>query len=330
MAIEQPGWYSLGNVTITGSTVTANNGGVDSCFANSGGAPDAGAAGFNQYLSNTENWEFRCQLSGRNPNGRAFIGLTLDDTLNFTQWEYCLHVSTETLTSAIPPHPANSVYIYEGSSTAKAWADGIWTNDGQVIRIQNLGGVVRYFLDCTLIYRSLISPSDNLTPIIGFGCHDMQIINPEIVTGPAVGVGSGAIAEGESFGSGCSAPWTIPTPTALPQPPTVGAPIATRFQEVVSRWDEYTAQFGDGSSASDTTRTNQIRMFEVEWDGLSATEAALLDAHYDSTSGGLSFSMIDPHTDEVITGCRYGSYTLSPHTKYWSQNRQATIVKFTA
>lgn len=330
MAIERPGWYSLANVTISGSTVTANNGGVDSCFANSGGAPDAGAAAFNQYLSNNENWEFRVQLSGRNPNGRAFIGLTMVETLNFTQWAHCLHVSTETLTNVVPPHPANTVYIYEGSSTAKAWADGIWTNDGQVIRIQNLGGVVRYFVDCTLIYRSLIAPLDNLQPIIGFACHNMQIINPEIVTGPAVGVGSGAIAEGPSFGTGCAATWTIPTPTALPQLPTAGAPIATRFQEVVSQWNEYSANYADGSSESDTRQTAQVRMFEVEWDGLSVAEAALLDAHYDSTSGGLTFSITNPHTDEVITGCRYGSYTLSPHTRYWSQNRQATIIKYPA
>jgi len=71
-------------------------------------------------------------------------------------------------------------------------------------------------------------------------------------------------------------------------------------------------------------------MFEVEWDGLSEANAQMLDAHYDSTGGGLSFSIVYPHTGETITGCRYASYTRSPHTRYWSQSRSATIIRYTA
>lgn len=334
MAIEQFQWYPIANATVSGNTITNDNGGSDVCTTNATSGPDSGGVTLNA-LTEDQDWEFRCRLTGRDPNGRAWIGLAIGDVafgdtpLDYTLWQYCMHISTEIWSSANPPHPAGSVYIYEGSATPKTWVDGIWQSNGQQIRIICLGGVVRYYVDCTLIYRSLNAPVYSLEAVVGFACYNMAVTDAEVVTGPMVGVGTGAIAEGDASGFGCRGSWTIPTPTDLPQPPTVNAPIAVRFQEVVSDWREYSADFSDQTSISNTKLAQRIRMFEVEWQGLSLEQAALLDAHYQSTAGGLPFAMTIPGTGERVVNCRYASYSISPHTRIWSQTRTATIIRYT-
>jgi len=327
MAIEPAGWLAIQNVTINGSTVTNNNGGSDQCIDDNYTYPDSGAYTLNA-LTRLQDWEFRCRLSGRNPSGRAWVGIAMPDVvfgmnpLNYTMWMHCFHISTQSLQAGNPPHPANSVYIYEESATPVTWFDGIWNNTDQMLRIVCIGEVIRYYLDCKFLYRSLITHEYPLEAIVGFGCHDMSVVGAEIVTGPGVGIGTGAITRGTSS----ETDWTMPTPQPMPQPPTAGAPIATRFQEVVSDWQEYGHKFADESSRYNTTLSGKVRMFEVQWDGLNLTEATLLDSHYRSTAGGLPFVVTNPHTGETIYSCRYASYSVSPHTRYWSQSRSATII----
>lgn len=331
MAIEPAGWLAIQNVTISGNTVTNDNGGADTCADDSYSLPNAGAYTLNA-LTKVQDWEFRCRLSGRNPTGRAWVGIAMPDTvtgmdpLDYTMWMHCFHISTQQLTTSAPPHPANSVYIYEESSVPVTWFDGIWNNTDQMLRIVCIGEVVRYYLDCKFLYRSLITHDYPLEAIVGFGCHNMSVVDAEIVTGPGVGVGTGAIERGMT----ADTDWTIPTPSVLPQPPTAGAPIATRFQEVVSDWKEYGHKFADESSRYNSALQQKVRLFELQWDGLSLEEATLLDTHYRTTAGGLPFSMVNPHTGETIINCRYGSYSVSPHTRYWSQSRSASIVVYSA
>lgn len=335
MAIGGPAWQIYSNVTVTETSVTNDNAGTDTCSANATAYGDAIAYSFNGFTGrDDDDWEFRVTLSGRNPSGRAWVGIASTDVVysslieDPTNWRYCLHVSTETQTNVQPPHPANSVYIFEGSTTPKTWADGIWLSNGQVIRILNLGGVVCYYVDSLLIYRSLVPLQYPLEAVVMLGCHGMSAINTEIVTGPGVGIGTGAIDEGPDSGGGCLGPWQFPSPGTFPLPPVAGAPIPVRFQETTPEWNEYGQQFADQSGRYNSRTAGAVRTFEVDWDGLDPAQVALLDAHYESTASGVSFVMTHPHTQELITGCRYLSYTRGPHVRYWSQSRQARIIKY--
>jgi len=321
-------WTNLTKATVDGNGDLVNdNSGADNCFTNASGTGDSGGSS-TQSIASAQDWEFRCTM-GPNPSGRTFVGMASSFSLDFATWQYCLHVSTEDNTSGTP-HPPNSVFVYEGAAPNKTYRDAIWSNGSQNLRIICRTGVVRYYLDCLYLYTSPTSPTYPLYAMASMACHDSKVMDAVLITGPGVGGGTAGMAEGTQTGDACSPAWTIPTPTALPQPPTAGAPRPVRFQEISPLWGEFGQQFADRSSVHNTIQTARIRRFEVEWDGLTATEAGVLDAHYDSTSGGLSFSIKNPHTAETITGCRYMSYSRSPHRRYWSQARRATIAKFTS
>jgi hypothetical protein len=335
MSIMNPDWLPYANMDFDDvNKLTSTNTGVDTCAANATALGDSIATTFNGFTTLADkDWELRVQLTGRNPSGRAWVGIVPGEFAfneaveSVANWQYCLHVSTEVQSNLTPPHPANSVYIYEGSLIPKTWVDGVWTSTDQVIRIINLGGVVCYYVDSLLIYRSLSPASADVEAVVMFGCHDMAAI-AELVTGPGVGIGTGAIERGDDVGFGCEAAWQFPSPNALPLPPVAGAPIPVRFQEIAPAWNEYGHSFADQSSRHASKLSSPIRTFEIEWDGLSVAEAAILDAHYESTSSGVGFAMTSPHTQETILGCRYTSYTRGPHVRYWSQSRQARIIKY--
>lgn len=320
-------WENLTNATAAGNDLSNDNGGSDNCFTNASGTGDSGGSSV-ETIDSAQDWEFRCTL-GPNPSGRTFVGIQ-DGTfsLDFADWQYCLHISTELNTSGTP-HPANSLFVYEGPVPNKTYLDGVWSNDSQTLRIICRNNQVKYYLDCTYIYTSPTAPSYPLYAVASMACHDSTVLDAQFITGPGVGTGTAGMTEGAETGDACSPSWVIPTPTAMPQPPTAGAPRAVRFQEIAPVWGEFGHSFGDGSPNYNTIQTSRIRRFEVDWNGLDATQAALLDAHWESTRGGLSFSITNPHTAETVTGCRYESYTRSSHQRYWSQTRSATIIKYT-
>lgn len=321
-------WQNLTRATVSSGDLVNDNTGSNNCFTNAGGTGDSGGRSV-EGITTAQDWEFRCTL-GPNPSGRTFVGLSGSFSLDFSLWQYCLHVSTENNTSGTP-HPPNSVFVYEGNVPNKTYADAIWTNNEQVLRIVCRAGQVRYYVDCLWLYASPTAPTYPLYAVASMACHNSRVKNAQFVTGPGVGasIGGTIYIQGSETGDACSPSWTIPTPTALPQPPTAGAPRASRFQEIAPLWGEFGQQFADRSSNFNTIQTVRIRRFEVEWTGLTATEAATLDAHYDSTSAGLAFSITVPHTAEVISGCRYQDYGNPGHRRAFMQSRRATIVKYT-
>lgn len=311
----------LTNAVINGSGDLEKNAGSDNCFTNASGSGDAGARSVETITSG--DWEFQCTL-GPSPSGRSFVGIDHGGTYtaDFSQWDYCIHVSTESNTSGTP-HPADSIFIYEGSPPNKTYLDGVW-DEGKLLRIVCVNGVVRYYLDSLLIYTSSQAPTYPLYAVVSLACLNKTIVDPKFITSS----GAAACEPGISTGSGCSAPWTIPTPTAFPVPAN-GGPTPEYFGEIESDWGNFGQTFADGNSEFATLQTVGVRKFKVEWDGLDETEAAILDDHFDSTRGGLSFTLVRPDTGETIQRVRYESYERGGHRKIWSQSRSAVLVKYT-
>jgi hypothetical protein len=126
----------------------------------------------------------------------------------------------------------------------------------------------------------------------------------------------------------CARPWTIPTPTEFPVPAVSGIQY-TYFDELEPDWGQFGQQFPDLTPEFNTIQTSRIRRFIFEWQGLDEAQAAVLDAHWESTRGGLPFTLTRPRTGEVITGVRYERYERTPHRRVWSQTRTAILVKYT-
>ncbi len=86
-------WENLTNATAVGNDLSNDNGGTDVCYTNASGTGDAGGSSV-ETIASSQDWEFRCTL-GPNPSGRTFVGIQ-DGTfsLDFADWQYCLHVST--------------------------------------------------------------------------------------------------------------------------------------------------------------------------------------------------------------------------------------------
>jgi len=311
----------LTNAIINGDGDLEKNAGADNCFTNASGSGDAGARS-NEEIS-SGNWEFQCTLGPlAGASGRSFVGIDHGGTYtaDFSQWDYCIHVSTESNTSGTP-HPINSIFIYEGGAPNKTYLDGVW-EEGKLLRIVCINNVVRYYLDSLLIYTSATAPTYSLYAVVSLACLNKTVLDPKFITS----AGTGACEEGPTVLGGCQGSWTIPTPAALP---LTGIDF-TYFQEIEGDWGEIEQEFPDGTPNATTIQTSAVRRFEVEWDGLSETDAQDMDAHYDSTSGGLKFTVTHPHTGETITGIRYEDYNRADHQKVWAQKRTARLVKYTS
>lgn len=325
MATTTITWQNLTKATVDGNGDLVNdNSGLDECYTNAAGTGDSGGRSV-ESIASAQDWELRATF-GPDPSGRSFIGMHTSFDLDFSNWLYTLHVSTENNTSGTP-HPPDSIFVYEGPVPNKTYRDGIW-NEGDQLRIICKGGVVRYYVNCVYLYTSPTAPSYPLYAVASMACHDSKIMDAAFITGPGVGTGGGGMTQGAESSEACADPWTIPTIAVLPQAPTAGAPRAVYFDEIEPDWGEFGQKFGDASSRHNTIQTARIRRFTVEWDGLTEAQAQALDAHYESTGGWMSFTMTHPRTGETITGCRYEGYTRSNHLRVWSQARSAKIVKY--
>lgn len=73
--------------------------------------------------------------------------------------------------------------------------------------------------------------------------------------------------------------------------------------------------------------TSRVRRWQLEYDGLSSTDAGTLVTHKDSAKFQLlPFDFVDPRTATTFTNCHYESFTID-HTKTWSQKVTVVLVK---
>jgi hypothetical protein len=213
-------------------------------------------------------------------------------------------------------------------------ANGTYTADTVFALRRNAGGKIEFLVDDVVVYTSVDNAEASLRLAAMAGTRttadsfEPAVVNALFGTVSEEGGGAGtdcASEVGPDEGDSCSAPWTIPTPSAFPS-----SPIPSYFDELESDWGTHGHTFPDGSPRHNTIQTAQIRIFAVEWDGLDQTEAAILDDHYESTRGGLRFTLTHPYTAEVITGVQYQNYDRDNHQKVWSQKRSAKLIKYTS
>lgn len=326
MATTNITWQGLENATINGSGYLEKNAGIDDCGVNSSSQGDAGAYSVQTLTGNEGDWAFTWTL-GPDPSGRTSVGLDQDPLdHDIGTWDYTLAVSTALNT--LDPFAADSIFVFDGTSPSlglTAYEEGTW-NEGDTLAIACINGQIRYYHDCNLIYASPRAPTYPLYAVASFACLNKYIANPKFITGSNVLSGNVTASVGTESGDACSPPWVIPTASAFPFP-AAGGPQHAYFAEIAPDWSEFTAKFSDGSIKANTIQTARIRRFVVEWTGLSAAQAATLDAHWSSTRGGLGFTMTNPRTAEVLTNVKYERYERSNHVKYWSQERRATLIK---
>lgn len=121
------------------------------------------------------------------------------------------------------------------------------------------------------------------------------------------------------------------TVAAFPNPDLTGIPYS-RYYEPEPDWDGivYAHTFEDKSQSFNSVSVTPVLMFEIEFNGLTQTEAAIFDAHYNLASGQLhSFPFTDKSGD-LHTGVRYAAdgYRRSHDGhKAWIQNRKIKLVK---
>ena len=308
-------------------------------------------------LTAGNNFEVRCFASRISQafeiieTGNIYIGLTRTRGNDVNQWDYCMNISSPARTIRRFPHPANSVLIYEFDADNLLppppiyWKHSIWKNDGQqLIRFQGINGQMRYLIDDTLIYTSRwpIAIGETFYFAVMFDCSGQQVTQIELLTGGNALVGSD-VAAGTTTGAGCNGPFTVNGATTViaglsaiqaavivmpPLPQGADDPIPVRFQETAVAWGEFQQQFGTGMAQANTIQKSPVRRFEIEWDGLTPEQAAVLDTHYERSHQGIPFTITNPHTGEVVNNCRYASYTRGDHVRYWIQSRSAVIMRY--
>lgn len=293
----------------------------------------------------------RIQLGSRfSTDGNFYLGITQTLTANINLWDYCLNISSTERRIGRVDHPNGSALVFETGSAGifpprpTYWRHGIWTDTDQTIRLQGINGTFRYLIDDALIYVSAapIPPGQTFYLATLFDCHYQELFDVEIITGSNV-LAKGNVTIGPNVGADCAGSFPLPDGVVLPAgltsiqaavsqmpplPQDDTDPIPTRFQESVVNWGEFEQQFGTGIQQRNTLQASPVRRFEIDWDGLTPEQAAVLDAHYERSHMGIPFSIRHEHTGEIVSNCRYASYTRGDHTRYWVQSRAAVIVRY--
>jgi len=119
----------------------------------------------------------------------------------------------------------------------------------------------------------------------------------------------------------------MPSPTAYPTY-LLGGPLHRRlYQETPEFQTVKGPKFYDG--AQDTFNppgVSPVRRWAIDYEGLTETEAALLDDHYEAAEGmHLGFPFTDPRTGIAYTNVKYLDYDRPAHNRRTIQARRVRL-----
>lgn len=113
--------------------------------------------------------------------------------------------------------------------------------------------------------------------------------------------------------------------------PAAGGPPYLYFHQFQPAWSEIVDKhIYDDSSASVVMRNDSgpIR-WTIRYDGLTAAQAATLDAHLNDAGGeAFGFSLTNPRTLTVYTNVHYDGEYGEDHTKTWSNSREIHLIQY--
>jgi len=97
--------------------------------------------------------------------------------------------------------------------------------------------------------------------------------------------------------------------------------VAPDFEPVTN-----THQYEDGGMSFNSSDDTGVLMWEIEYDGLTAAQAALLDAHFASAALANDFSFVD-RDGVTFTACHYKSFEKG-WNKIYAQSRKVVLCRY--
>ena len=181
-AVNKVTWTGLTNTRVNADNSLEKISGADNCFTNASGSGDGGARSVETVTSG--DWELSFSFDSVT-EGRGFGGMTTNGsfTTDYTQLNYCIHVSDQNNTSGTP-HPPHSIFIYEsgsGRSISASLQDGTYTA-GDTLRIQCVSGVVKYYHKQNLLFTSGVTPSYPMRVGASLACLNKTIDGVTLTT----------------------------------------------------------------------------------------------------------------------------------------------------
>lgn len=92
------------------------------------------------------------------------------------------------------------------------------------------------------------------------------------------------------------------------------------------------ADFEDGGRDTNEPTSDAPQLYDLEYGGLTETQAKVLDDHFNTNRFSATFSFQEPRNEPwTTTGStvtvRYESYERGDHVKTWSQSRKITLIQ---
>ena len=123
-------------------------------------------------------------------------------------------------------------------------------------------------------------------------------------------------------------PSQFPTPFSSSYPTEPAGPRYLKLERLVSEWRSLVEkEFKDGGVSMGLSNTTPVLQWEFNYDGLTSTEAAMLDEHYEDALGRFyGFTFRDPWTGELFNDVHYELFE-KDHEKVWSNKRHLILIK---
>lgn len=115
--------------------------------------------------------------------------------------------------------------------------------------------------------------------------------------------------------------------SGFPDNTNLGGPLPVKQVDYPPDFEVIRYRMEDGGIKTNVRPCGPV-LVELEYDGLSESEAAVLDDHWELAKGKTNtFPYFDRRAGITYTGVRYEGFEIIPHTKYWSLARKIVLVR---